>query len=248
MIPTHLLLLFLNITFIAKGAPSQLSSFYFQLADEGASPFFHPFREFLSHMGISVSPPKVFSPSPPRSPQKVPQEFLDRVNKQLAEGTFCSDMDSSSPQPQGTSQAQPSSHWARPADYDSEIESWFEDDVAAPSKADKTTEAAPSRPDKGKSIVIEDSPHSPPLQESSSQSEGAPEERPSDFINTSPDSSPEPYEHPKIELWEEDIDWDALSNNETLSPRAVEAIKRRAGKMSCVDQDSYISWDELEWL
>ena len=129
-------------------------------------------------------------------------------------------MDSSSPQLQDIPQAQPSSRWARPDDYDSEIESWFED-VPVPSKADKTneaaspvpdttTEAAPSKPDKEKSIAVEDSPYSPshssPCQRNSSDSEGAPEEGPSEFIITSPDSSPEPYEHPRIETWEEDVD------------------------------------------
>ncbi|KAL1831404.1 hypothetical protein ACET3Z_001055 [Daucus carota] len=239
--------------------------FYFQLADEGASPPFHPFREFLSRIGISVSPPEIFPPSPPRSPQRVPKELLDKINSQIAEGTFISDMDSSSPQPEGTQDAQQPTGWARPADYDSEIESWFEDvpthsktdktTKAAPSMttaADKTTEVAPSKPDKGKSIAVEDSPYSPSNspahEESSAGSEDAPEEGFSEFVITSPDSSPEPYEHPKIESWEEDVDCDALSDNETLSPRAVEAIKRRAGKMSCVDQDFFISWDELEWL
>ena len=242
--------------------PYSLFTFSFQLVDKGASPPFHPFREFLSRIGISVSPPEVFPPSPPRSPQRVPQELLDKINKQLAEGTLISDMDSSSPQPHGTLNAQRPTGWARPDDYDSEIESWFEDvpapskvnetTKAAPSTADKTPLAAPSKVDKGKHIAVDDSPRSPSnspfRQEHSSRSEGAPEEGPSDFVITSPDSSPEPYEHPKIELWEKDIDWDTLSDNETLSPRAVEAIKRRAGRMSCVDQDSFISWDELEWL
>ena len=125
-------------------------------------------------------------------------------------------MDSSSPQPEGTHNAQQPTGWARPAGYDSEIASWFEDvptrsktdktTKAAPSmttEADKTPEAAPSRPDKGKSIAVEDSPYSPSNspahEESSSGSEGAPEEGPSEFVITSPDSSPEPYEHPKIE-------------------------------------------------
>ena len=243
---------------IFKGAPSSFLV-SFQLANEGASPPFHPFREFLGRFGVSVSPPEVFPPSPLRGPQRVPQEFINKINKQIADGTFCSDMDSSSPQPEGTQNTQHPTGWTRPDDYDSELESWF-DDIPTGSQADKTTEAAPSRtaeaapsrPDKGKSIVIEDSPYSPSNssahEESSSESEGAPEEGFSEFVITSPDSSPEPYEHPKIEEWEEDIDWKALPDNETLSPRAVEAIKRRAGKMSCVDQDSLISWDELEWL
>nr|XP_017224627.1 PREDICTED: uncharacterized protein LOC108200871 isoform X2 [Daucus carota subsp. sativus] len=160
-------------------------------------------------------------------------------------------MDSSSPQPENTQHTHQPTGWTRPDDYDSELESWFED-IPSGSQADKTTKAAPSRSNKGKGIVIEDSPYSPSNssahEESSSESEGAPEEGFSEFVITSPDSSPEPYEHPKIEEWEEDIDWKALPDNETLSPRAVEAIKRRAGKLACVDQDSLISWDELEWL
>ena len=238
-----------------KGASSCFLSFSFQLADEGASPPFHPFREFLGRIGISVSPPEVFPPSPLRSPQRIPQEFLDKVNKQIADGTFCSDMDSSSPQPQDTQNTQQPTGWARPADYDSKIESWF-DDIPARSKADKstqgapsrTTKAAPPRVDKGKKIVEVSSspPHpSPRSEEDSSPSQGAPSRG---FIISSPDTSPEPYEHPTIEAWEEDVDWGQFEDADDLSPRRIENIKRKAGKLSCVDQDSYISWDELDWI
>ena len=125
-------------------------------------------------------------------------------------------MDSSSPRPDRTQNAQQPTGWARPDDYDSEIEGWFEDAPprskvhksaeAAPSRATgvtppRTTEAAPSKFDKGKSIVVEDSPYSPVQEENSSESEGAPEEGFSEFTITFPDSSPEPYQHPKIEAW-----------------------------------------------
>ena len=111
----------------------------------------------------------------------------------------------------------------------------------------------PSKPNKGKHIVIEDSPDSPTEPphksdpEDSSQSEGAPEGG-FDYLNiSSPESSPERYEHPKIEPWEEDLDWSRFPEDE-LSPRRVENIKKKADRLSCVDQDSYISWDELEWI
>ena len=76
-------------------------------------------------------------------------------------------------------------------------------DKAAPSSANPRTEAAPSKPDKGKNKVIETSSPSPsqsPSTLDNSSDESAPE-----VIVSSPESSPERYEHPKIEAWEEDI-------------------------------------------
>lgn len=92
----------------SRARPHSHSFFLFQLADEGASSPFHPFKDFLGRLGISVSPPELLPPSPPRGPQRVPQELLDKINKQLAEGTFCSDMDSSSSPPRGHYPPQPS--------------------------------------------------------------------------------------------------------------------------------------------
>lgn len=229
-----------------KDAPLPLLFSSFQLADGGASPPFHPFREFPGRSGISVSPPELFSHSPPRSPQRVPQELLDKLNKQFAEGTFSLDMDASPSTPHDHSSPQPfatANPWARPDDYDPELESWFDD-----------TEGAPSKPDKGKKIVTDNSPRSPHEllhdvgRGESSQSEGAPGEGSDDFNITSPESSPERYEHPNIESWEEDLEWDTIPNADTLSPKTVESMKKKADKMSCVNQDSYISWDELEWI
>ena len=156
------------------------------------------------------------------------------------------DMDSFSSHSQGQSPPHPSNTdnpWARPEDYDSKLESWFED-----------AEAAPTKTNKGKKIVTDDPPNSPisshhnPDQGDSSHSEGAPGEELFDLNITSPESSPERYEHPKIESWEEDVERVNFPDKNSLSPRTVENIKKKADKMSCVDQDSLISWDELEWV
>ena len=65
-------------------------------------------------------------------------------------------------------------------------------------------------------------------------------------IPPSPPLSPEPYTHPRIEEWEEDVDWTEYEDME-LSSKMVEEIKKNKGKLSCVDQPSTLSWGELEW-
>ena len=74
---------------------------------------------------------------------------------------------------------------------------------------------------------------------------GAPQERVS-RIPPSPPPSPEPYSHPRVEEWEEDVDWTEYEDME-LSNKMVEEIKKSKGKLSCVDQPSTLSWEELEW-
>ena len=65
---------------------------------------------------------------------------------------------------------------------------------------------------------------------------------------SSPETSPEPYQHPSIEEWERDIDWEEHGGKDLLSCKFFEEIKKIKGKLSCVDESSTISWEELAWL
>lgn len=64
-------------------------------------------------------------------------------------------------------------------------------------------------------------------------------------IPPSSETSPEPYQHPPIAEWEKDIDWSEYGDMD-LSSKMIEEIKKNKGKLSCVDQSSTISWEELE--
>ena len=154
----------------------------------------------------------------------------------------------------------------RPVDYDSEFENWLEEPQGA---------SIPTRKGKGKYYQIisssehDTSPSSPsdkddPNYELSDKGgEGASSHQASEDndnqessqgassskvprVHPSPPPSPEPYSHPKVEEWEEDVDWTEYEDME-LSFKMVEEIKKNKGKLSCVDQPSSLSWEELEW-
>ena len=141
-------------------------------------------------------------------------------------------------------------------DYDTPFEEWTD-----------TSEGAPARRGKGKiyQLISSSSDHSVPSPPSDKDSDyeppkgtlfredateedfsqGAPGGR-TPAIPPSPESSPEPYVHPPIEEWEEDVDWSEYGDME-LSSTMVEEIKKNRGKLNCVDQPSTLSWEELEW-
>ena len=133
----------------------------------------------------------------------------------------------------------------RPKDYDSDFENWFEESEGA---------SVPTRKGKGKmyQIISSSSKHSissPPSDRDDSDYEisdrggegasshkavegdidedipqGAPRGRES-RIPPSPPSSLEPYIHPRIEEWEDDVDWSEYGDME-LSSKMVEEIKK----------------------